>query len=153
PGLVLLGNLALGVVLLVGGLRVAEGQLAIGALLAALLYTRQFFGPAEEMAMFYNSYQSAAAALEKISGVLEEEPSVADPTTPIVLWQAKGHVSFVQAEFAYTADRVVFPEFDLTIPSGQTVALVGSTGAGKSTLAKLISRFYDPTVGRITLDG
>src|SRR5690606_39976226 len=94
PGLVLLGNLALGAVLLMGGLRVAEGQLAIGALLAALLYTRQFFGPAEEMAMFYNSYQSAAAALEKISGVLEEEPSVPDPTTPIDLWQAKGTVSF-----------------------------------------------------------
>lgn len=153
PGLVLLGNLALGAVLLVGGLRVAEGQLAIGALLAVLLYTRQFFGPAEEMAMFYNSYQSAAAALEKISGVLEEEPSVPDPTTPIDLWQAKGTVSFEQAEFAYTADRVVLPEFDLTIPSGQTVALVGSTGAGKSTLAKLISRFYDPTGGRVTLDG
>jgi ATP-binding cassette subfamily B protein len=153
PGLVLIGNLALGAVLLVGGLRVADGQLAIGALLGVLLYTRQFFGPAEEMAMFYNSYQSAAAALEKISGVLEEEPSVPDPTTPIDLWQAKGTVTFEQTEFAYTADRVVLPEFDLTLPAGQTVALVGSTGAGKSTLAKLISRFYDPTSGRVLLDG
>jgi ATP-binding cassette subfamily B protein len=103
--------------------------------------------------MFYNSYQSAAAALEKISGVLEEEPSVPDPTTPIDLWQAKGTVSFEKAEFAYTSDRVVLPQFDLTIPAGQTVALVGSTGAGKSTLAKLISRFYDPTDGRVLLDG
>jgi ATP-binding cassette subfamily B protein len=153
PGLVLIGNLALGVVLLIGGLRVADGQLAIGALLGVLLYTRQFFGPAEEMAMFYNSYQSAAAALEKISGVLEEEPSVPDPTTPIDLWQAKGTVSFEQTEFAYTSDRVVLPQFDLTIPAGQTVALVGSTGAGKSTLAKLISRFYDPTAGKVALDG
>ena len=153
PGLVLIGNVALATVLLVGGLRVADGQLAIGVLLAALLYTRQFFGPAEEMAMFYNSYQSAAAALEKISGVLEEPPSVPDPTTPIDLWQAKGAVAFEQVEFAYRGDKVVLPRFDLTIPAGQTVALVGSTGAGKSTLAKLISRFYDPSSGRVTLDG
>ncbi len=83
PGLVLIGNVALAVVLLVGGFRVAGGGLEIGVLLATLLFTRQFFAPAEEMAMFYNSYQSAAAAaLEKISGVLEEKPSVADPTRP-----------------------------------------------------------------------
>ncbi len=79
PGLVMIGNVTVGVVLLVGGFRVADGQMAIGALLAALLYTRRFFDPMEEMAMFYNSYQSAAAALEKISGVLEEEPTVPDP--------------------------------------------------------------------------
>ena len=153
PGLVLIGNVALAVVLLVGGLRVADGQLAIGILVSVLLYTRQFFGPAEEMAMFYNSYQSAAAALEKISGVLEEMPSVKDPTTPIDLWQAKGGVKFEGVEFAYKADRVILPRFDLEIPAGQTIALVGSTGAGKSTLAKLISRFYDPSDGRVCLDG
>src|SRR5690606_15873239 len=106
-----------------------------------------------ELAMFYNSYQSAAAALEKISGVLEERPSVQDPTTPIDLWQAKGGIGFDGVEFAYTEDRVVLPSFDLQIPAGQTIALVGSTGAGKSTLAKLISRFYDPTQGRVSLDG
>jgi ATP-binding cassette, subfamily B, bacterial len=153
PGLVLIGNLSLAVVLLTGGLRVAEGGLAIGALLAALLYTRQFFAPAQEMAMFYNSYQSATAALEKISGVLEETPSVPDPTTPIDLWQAKGAISFAGVKFAYKGDRVVLPRFDLDIPAGQTVALVGSTGAGKSTLAKLISRFYDPVDGSVSLDG
>ena len=153
PGLVLIGNVALAVVLLVGGLRVADGQLAIGILVSVLLYTRQFFGPAEEMAMFYNSYQSAAAALEKISGVLEETPSVKDPTTPIDLWQAKGGVKFEGVEFAYQADRVILPRFDLEIPAGQTIALVGSTGAGKSTLANLISRFYDPSDGRVCLDG
>jgi ATP-binding cassette, subfamily B, bacterial len=129
PGLVLIGNLSLAVVLLTGGLRVAEGGLAIGALLAALLYTRQFFAPAQEMAMFYNSYQSATAALEKISGVLEETLSVPDPTTPIDLWQAKGAISFTGVKFAYKGDRVVLPRFDLDIPAGQTVALVGSTGA------------------------
>ncbi|MDN4597438.1 ABC transporter ATP-binding protein [Leifsonia virtsii] len=153
PGLVMIGNVAVGVVLLVGGFRVADGQLAIGVLLAVLLYTRRFFDPIEEMAMFYNSYQSAAAALEKISGVLEEEPSVPDPVKPVDLWEAQGHVHFDGVTFAYKQDRVILPEFTLDIPAGQTVALVGSTGAGKSTLAKLISRFYDPSEGSVTLDG
>jgi ATP-binding cassette, subfamily B, bacterial len=153
PGLVLIGNIALAVVLLVGGLRVASGGVEIGALLAVLLYTRQFYAPAEEMAMFYNAYQSASAALEKISGVLEEEPSVPDPVKPIDLWKAKGRVTFVDVEFAYSGDRIVLPEFRLDIPAGQTIALVGSTGAGKSTLAKLISRFYDPSKGEVELDG
>lgn len=153
PGLVLIGNVALGVVLLVGGLRVADGALEIGVLLALLLYTRQFFAPMQEMAMFYNSYQGAASALEKISGVLEEQPSVPDPTRPIDLWKARGRVRFDGVEFAYSAQKVVLPRFDLDIPAGQVVALVGSTGAGKSTLAKLMSRFYDPTEGGVTLDG
>jgi len=153
PGLVLIGNVALGIVLLVGGLRVADGSLAIGVLLATLLYTRQFFAPAQEMAMFYNSYQSAAAALEKISGVLEEAPSVPDPTRPVDLWRAKGRVRFDGVEFGYKTDSVILPEFDLELPAGQVIALVGSTGAGKSTLAKLISRFYDPTAGAVSLDG
>jgi ATP-binding cassette subfamily B protein len=153
PGLVLIGNVAVAVVLLVGGFRVVDGQLAIGALLATLLYTRRFFDPMEEMAMFYNSYQSAAAALEKISGVLEERPGVPDPVKPVDLWEARGDVRFENVQFAYRADRVVLPHFDLTIPAGQTIALVGSTGAGKSTLAKLLSRFYDPSDGRVSLDG
>ena len=153
PGLVMIGNVTVGVVLLVGGFRVADGALPIGVLLAVLLYTRRFFDPMEEMAMFYNSYQSAAAALEKISGVLEEEPSVPDPVKPVDLWSAEGHVRFDGVTFAYKKDRVILPEFTLDIPAGQTVALVGSTGAGKSTLAKLISRFYDPSEGRVTLDG
>lgn len=153
PGLVLIGNITVAVVLLVGGFRVVDGQLAIGVLLAALLYTRRFFDPMEEMAMFYNSYQSAAAALEKISGVLEERPGVPDPVRPVDLWDARGDVTFENVEFAYKADRVILPHFDLSIPAGQTIALVGSTGAGKSTLAKLISRFYDPSDGRVLLDG
>lgn len=152
PGLVLIGNLTVAAVLLVGGFRVVDGAIEIGALLAAVLYTRRFFDPMEEMAMFYNSYQSAAAALEKISGVLEERPSVPDPTSPIDLWTARGHVAFEDVRFAYNADSVVLPRFALDIPAGQTIALVGTTGAGKSTLAKLISRFYDPTEGRVLLD-
>ncbi len=153
PGLVLIGNVALAAMLLIGGLRVADGALAIGVILASLLYTRQFFFPAQEIAMFYNSYQAAAAALEKISGVLEEQPSVPDPTRPIDLWKARGRVRFDSVEFAYQGASVVLPRFDLEIAAGQVVALVGSTGAGKSTLAKLISRFYDPTTGGVTLDG
>jgi len=153
PGLVLIGNATLAAVVLFGGFRVIDGSLEIGALLAAALYAKRFFDPAEEMAMFYNGYQSASAALEKISGVLEEEPSVPDPESPVELRHAKGAVVFDDVEFAYSADTVVLPEFDLDVPAGQTIALVGSTGAGKSTLAKLMSRFYDPTRGRVTLDG
>jgi ATP-binding cassette subfamily B protein len=139
PGLILIGNVTVAVVLLVGGFRVVSGALEIGALLAVVLYTRRFFDPLEEMAEFYNSYQSAAAALEKISGVLEEEPGVADPTDPVDLWQARGAVDFNDVRFAYHDDTVILPDFDLHIPAGQTIALVGSTGAGKSTLAKLMA--------------
>ena len=153
PGLVLIGNVTVAAVLVVGGFRIVDGALEIGALLAIVLYTRRFFDPAEEMAMFYNSYQGAAAALEKISGVLEEKPSVADPTTPIDLWRARGTVHFDTVRFQYTQDEVVLPDLELEIPAGQTIALVGTTGAGKSTLAKLIARFYDPTEGAVTLDG
>ncbi|QEO09313.1 ABC transporter ATP-binding protein [Protaetiibacter larvae] len=153
PSLVIIGNVTVAAVLLVGGLRVAGGALAVGVLLAALMYTRRFFDPMEEMAQFYNSYQSAAAALEKISGVLEETPSVPDPTRPIELRQARGAIDFDGVRFAYRDDRVVLPDFELHIPAGQTVALVGSTGAGKTTLAKLVSRFYDPSTGTVSLDG
>ncbi len=153
PALVLIGNVTVAIVLLVGGLRAFTGEIAIGVLLATVLYTRRFFDPMEEMAMFYNSYQSAAAALEKISGVLEESPSVPDPVDPVDLWAAEGRVRFSGVEFAYNENALILPRFDLDIPAGQTIALVGSTGAGKSTLAKLVSRFYDPSQGKVSLDG
>lgn len=153
PGLVLIGNITVAVVLLVGGLRVADGALAVGSLLAALLYTRHFFDPMEELATFYNSYQAASAALEKISGVLEEEPSVPESTSAVALRHSSGHVRFDDVRFAYATGRDVLPRFTLDVPAGQTIALVGSTGAGKSTLAKLIARFYDPSDGRVQLDG
>lgn len=153
PVLVLIANVTVAVVLLLGAFRVLDGGLAIGALLGVVLYTRRIFDPMQDMAMFYNSYQSAAAALEKISGVLEEEPSVPDPKAPTDLRVARGDLRFDDVTFAYRGDRVVLPEFSLDIPAGQTIALVGSTGAGKSTLAKLVSRFYDPSMGSVTLDG
>jgi ATP-binding cassette subfamily B protein len=153
PGLMAVASVSIALVLLWGGIRVAEGALAIGTLLAAVLYVRNFFAPLQEVAFFLNSYQSATAALEKVSGVLEEEPTVPDPRKPVDLWHARGAVRFDDVTFGYAKDRVILPDFSLDIPAGQTVALVGTTGAGKSTLAKLVSRFYDPTAGRVTLDG
>ncbi|MGO3885764.1 MAG: ABC transporter ATP-binding protein, partial [Mycetocola sp.] len=152
PGLVLIGNVTVAAVLVAGGLRLVQGDLAIGALLAAVLYARRFFDPMEEMAMFYNSYQSAAAALEKISGVLEETPSVPEPSDPVDAPQARGEIVFDGVRFAYGTGPDILPEFSLTIEAGQTVALVGSTGAGKTTLAKLVARFYDPVEGEVRLD-
>lgn len=153
PGLMAVASVTVALVLLWGGIRVIDGSLLIGTLLAAVLYVRNFFSPLQEVAFFLNSYQSATAALEKVSGVLEEEPTVPDPAKPVDLWSARGHVRFEDVLFGYSKDRVILPDFSLDIPAGQTVALVGTTGAGKSTLAKLVSRFYDPTAGRLTLDG
>jgi ATP-binding cassette subfamily B protein len=152
PGLMGVAALTLGLVVLWGGVRVSTGVLSVGVLLSAVLYVRNFFAPMQEIAMFLNSYQSATAALEKVSGVLEEVPTVPDPENPVDLWESRGHVRFDDVTFGYT-DKTILPDFSLDIPAGQTVALVGTTGAGKSTLAKLISRFYDPTKGRVTLDG
>ncbi|MEV0772737.1 ABC transporter ATP-binding protein [Nocardia salmonicida] len=146
-----IGKLTTVIVLLVGAWQVMEGNLAIGVLAAYLLYLDQFYGPLDELAQVFNSYQSAAAALEKISGVLEEEPAVAEPERPATLDRSTGAVRMDKVSFGYNATSVL-PEFDLEIPAGQVVALVGATGAGKSTLAKLLTRFYDPTGGVITLD-
>ncbi|MFJ4030270.1 ABC transporter ATP-binding protein [Paenarthrobacter sp. NPDC089989] len=153
PGLVLIGNVCVAVVLLFGGFRVLNGELAVGVLLALILSTKRFFQPVDQMAMFYNSFQSAQAALEKVSGLLEEVPTVRPPKNAVALKQPRGEIDFNGVEFGYNDSSVVVPTLDLHIPAGQTVALVGQTGAGKSTLAKLVARFYDVTSGSITLDG
>jgi ATP-binding cassette subfamily B protein len=153
PGLMAVASVTVALVLLWGGIRVVDGSLLIGTLIAAVLYVRNFFAPMQEVAFFLNSYQSATAALEKVSGVLEEEPTVPDPTTPVDLWRARGHIRFEDVQFEYSHGPTILPDFTLDIPAGETIALVGTTGAGKSTLAKLVSRFYDPTSGRVTLDG
>ena len=153
PGLVLIGNVAVAAVLLAGGFRVLGGALEVGALLALLLATKRFFQPVGQMAMFYNSFQSAQAALEKVSGLLEEVPTVRPPRHPVPLPAARGDIRFTGAEFRYGDGPLVLPSLDLHIPAGQTVAVVGATGAGKSTLAKLMARFYDVTAGSLTLDG
>ncbi|GGK69530.1 ABC transporter ATP-binding protein [Nocardia camponoti] len=140
-------------VLFVGAWSVIEGDLAIGVLAAYLLYLDQFYGPLDELAQVFNAYQSAAAALEKISGVLEEKPAVPEPSDAVPLGNSRGSIELAGVSFGYHADRPVLPTLDLVVPAGQVVALVGATGAGKSTLAKLITRFYDPSAGAVRLDG
>ncbi len=152
PAMMAVASVSVAAVVLWGGIRVAEGALLFGTLLAGVLYVRNFFSPLQEIAFFLNSYQSATAALEKVSGVLEEEPTVPDPVTPVDLWEAKGKISFDRVRFGYSDERTILPDVSLEIPAGQTVALVGTTGAGKSTLAKLVSRFYDPSAGAVRLD-
>jgi ABC-type multidrug transport system fused ATPase/permease subunit len=154
PGTALIGNIATVVVLLVGGYRVTDGGLELGVLTSFLLYLRQFYDPMQDIGVFYNSLQSATAALEKIATVLAEPPSVAEPATAVPLpAPVRGRVTLDSVTFGYRDDRLVLPELDLDIPAGQTVALVGATGAGKTTIAKLISRFYDPSSGSVRLDG
>jgi ABC-type multidrug transport system fused ATPase/permease subunit len=154
PGIAMIGNVITGVVLCYGGLRVLDGDIRVGVLASFLLYLQRFFDPLQDVSQFYNTFQSAASALEKISGVLEEEPSVAEPATPLPLPAAASgrRVRFDSVRFGYRK-AVVLPGLDLDIPAGQTVALVGETGAGKTTVARLLARFYDPNAGRVLLDG
>ncbi|MGW7129820.1 ABC transporter ATP-binding protein [Streptomyces bobili] len=154
----LVANTAVALIVLWGAQRVADGSLALGVLAAAVLYLRRLYDPIDRLGMFLNSYQSAAASLEKIAGLLAQEPSVPEPTAPRELPARRPgmpgrEVVFDGVAFGYRTGGEVLPRFDLTLPAGQTVAVVGSTGAGKSTLAKLLARFYDPTAGRVLLDG
>ena len=152
-GLTLIGNVTVAVVLLVGGLRVLDGGLDVGVLVAAVLYARRFFQPLQQIGMFYNSFQSATAALEKLSALLAEEPTVPDPAHPVALAHARGDVRFADVEFGYGTGPSVLPALDVHVPAGQSLALVGETGAGKSTVAKLLARFYDVRAGAVLLDG
>ncbi|MGI8794538.1 MAG: ABC transporter ATP-binding protein [Acidimicrobiales bacterium] len=153
PGVAGIGRASVAVTLLIGSWRVLDGAMTIGVLAAFLVYVRRVFEPVQDLSQFYNLLQAATAALEKLSGVLDEQPGVAEPESPRPAPEPAGAVTFDGVEFSYRPDRPVLHRVDLQIPAGQTVALVGATGAGKTTLARLIARFYDPTGGRVTLDG
>ncbi|TNU77339.1 ABC transporter ATP-binding protein [Miniimonas arenae] len=151
--LTLIGNVSVAAVLLVGGLRVLDGGMDVGVLAAAVLYSKRFFAPLQQIGTFYNSMQSAVAALEKLASLLGEEPTVPEPTRPVPLPRPRGELRLDHVEFGYGTHPSVLPDLDLHIPVGQNLALVGTTGAGKSTIAKLVARFYDVRQGAVRLDG
>jgi ABC-type multidrug transport system fused ATPase/permease subunit len=154
PGIRALGDLTMAITLLYGAYRVVGGSATLGVLAAFLLYLRRFFEPMQDLAQFFNVFQAAAAGLEKLSGVLDEHPTVPEPVgdDAVELPAVRGEVRFEHVRFGYR-DAVVLPDVDLVIPAGQTVALVGETGAGKTTVARLMARFYDPNAGSVSLDG
>ncbi|MEX2613399.1 MAG: ABC transporter ATP-binding protein [Gaiellaceae bacterium] len=152
PAVDVLSSIATAIVLGVGGALVVDGSLTVGTLFAFTLYLSNFFDPVQQLSQLYNTFLSATAALDRIMGVLDEEPEVVDAPDARELPRIRGHVHFDHVGFGYGSLPDVLHGFDLDVPPGTTVALVGHTGAGKSTIAKLLARFYDPRAGRITID-
>jgi ATP-binding cassette, subfamily B, bacterial len=152
PGISLLGRLTTLAVLLGGGLLYLSGSLSLGLLTAFVLYVRQFFEPMQDLSQFYNLLQAARAALEKLAGVLDERPELPEPARPVPLPSPAGALEFSGVTFGYR-ESPVLSELSFSVPAGQTLALVGRTGAGKSTIARLMARFYDPQAGAVRLDG
>jgi ATP-binding cassette, subfamily B, bacterial len=148
-----LSSVALAVVLAFGGHLYFNGTLTLGTLFAFMLYVQNFFDPVQQLSQLYNTFLSATAALDKIMGVLDEKPEVVDRPGARDLPLVRGHVTFEGVRFTYGRGDEVLHGIDLDVPAGTTVALVGHTGAGKSTIAKLLARFYEPTHGRLTIDG
>jgi ABC-type multidrug transport system fused ATPase/permease subunit len=153
PFVDLLSTIALAVVLGYGGHLYFNGDLTIGTLFAFMLYVQNFFDPVQQLSQLYNTFLSATAALDKIMDVMDEEPEVRDRPRAEPLPEVEGRVRFENVRFGYGRGPEVLHGLDLDVPAGTTVALVGHTGAGKSTIAKLLARFYDPREGRITIDG
>ena len=153
PFVDLLSSIALAVVLGYGGRLYFEHAITLGTLFAFMLYVGNFFDPVQQLSQLYNTFLSATAALDKILGVLDEQPQIVDRAGARPLPQIEGRLSFESVRFAYGRGEEVLHGIDLDVPAGTTVALVGHTGAGKSTIAKLLARFYEPTHGRITIDG
>ena len=140
-------------ILLVGGRMVLDGELQIGELAAFVLYLTAFFAPIQQMVQLYDTYQKGQSSVTKLRELLGTEPSVPERPGAVELPPVRGEIRFEDVTFAYAPGRPVLEDVDLTIAAGETFALVGATGAGKSTLAKLVTRFHDPAQGRVLLDG
>jgi ABC-type multidrug transport system fused ATPase/permease subunit len=152
PVLDFLSSASTAVVLGYGGWLVWHGDASIGTLVAFLGYLSNFFDPVQQLSQLYNTFLSAVAALDKITDLLDEEPDVVDAVGAVSLGSIEGHVRFDDVHFSYSRGSEVLHGISLDVPAGTTVALVGHTGAGKSTIVKLLARFYDPTTGGITID-
>ena len=154
PAVELLSSLVTAVILLYGGLQAIDGEVTIGVLVAFIAALNNFFDPIQQLSQLYTTYQAGMAALDKIFELLDEEPDLRDKPGAVELPRLRGEIAFEDVTFAYAPDATpALRDVDLHVPAGQTVALVGSTGAGKSTFAKLAARFYDPTEGRVLVDG
>jgi ATP-binding cassette subfamily B protein len=153
PFVDLLSSVALAVVLGYGGHLYFQGDVTLGTLFAFMLYVQNFFDPVQQLSQLYGTFLSATAALDKIVDVLDQEPEVVDAPGAEPLPRVGGDVTFEGVRFGYGDGPEVLHGLDLAVPAGTTVALVGHTGAGKSTIAKLLARFYDPREGRIVIDG
>ncbi len=155
PGVELLSALATAAILVYGGLQAIDGEVTIGVLVAFIAALNNFFDPIQQLSQLYTTYQSGMAALDKIFELLDEEAEVRDAPDARPLPRVRGEIAFEDVSFGYGREdgRLALADLSLRVPPGQTVALVGATGAGKSTFAKLVTRFYDPTAGRILVDG
>lgn len=153
PFVQLLASIAAAAVIIVGAGRVDNGTLTVGALVAYLLYIDLFFAPVQQLSQVFDGYQQATVSLGRIQELLREPTSTADSDEPLDVLSLRGEIAFEDVSFAYGGEEEALTGIDLHIPAGQTVAFVGETGAGKSTLVKLVARFYDPTSGRVTADG
>jgi ABC-type multidrug transport system fused ATPase/permease subunit len=154
PSVELLSAVATAAILLYGGNQVVDGNgVTIGVLVSFVFYLQSFFDPIQQLSQLYTTYQAGMAALDKVFELLDEEPDLQDAPDAVELPRVRGDVRFEDVCFSYGSDDLAICNLDLEIPPGQTVALVGATGAGKSTFAKLIARFYDPVSGRVLVDG
>ena len=152
PGTEMLGAVGQGLLLLIGGRMVLRNQLTTGELIAFILYINQFFLPIQQLVQLYNTYQQGQAAIVKLRGLLQDDPTVLEASDAVVLPPITGAITFERVSFGYDPANPVLHDVDLQIAAGETLSLVGPTGAGKSTVAKLVTRFYDPTAGRVLID-
>jgi ATP-binding cassette subfamily B protein len=153
PGTESIGIIAQAVVLLVGGRMALRGEVTIGELTAFLLFLTSFFAPVQTLVQLYNQYQQGSAAVLKLRELLSTEPTVVERPDAADLPPIEGRIRFDSVTFGYDADHLVLRDVDLELEPGEVLAVVGPTGAGKSTIAKLVTRFHDPTFGHITIDG